>query len=93
VDEQVQQRRQRIGAQHVPDETLQAELLPELHQQQVRRGVGHEIGRRQPGRLVGIEAERALREVEIDRHQRIAQACGHANQHADREITHAPPRG
>ena len=51
VDEQVEE-----GHQHVEDEktfgkSAQAELLAELHQQQVDGDVGHYVDRREPGNL------------------------------------------
>jgi hypothetical protein len=92
MDEQMRDRRQRIARQDVADEDLQAELLPELHEQQVGGDVGHEIGGGQPGRLVAVEAERPLREVEIDRDERIAEPRGHPDEAADREIAEPAAR-
>ncbi|WP_254515002.1 hypothetical protein [Novosphingobium sp. G106] len=72
MDDQMHRRRRGIGGQGVADERLQAELLAVFYQEQVGRHVGHEIGARQPGALIGVEPQRALREVQIDRDQRIA---------------------
>jgi hypothetical protein len=73
-------------------EQAQAELLAELHQQQVHRHVRHHVGGRQPLDLGREHAQRALRIDQIDGDQRIAQAAGERDDETHQQVCKAARR-
>ncbi|MNK93394.1 hypothetical protein D3C87_1135520 [compost metagenome] len=83
---QVGERHQRIQHQERFRKQAQAELLAELHQQQIHGNDGHHVGGRQPLHLVGIGGQRTLQVQQIGRHQAVAQSPRQRDDQADDEI-------
>ncbi|MNS75967.1 hypothetical protein D3C72_1094980 [compost metagenome] len=92
LEEEVSGRRRQEDHQDDLGEQTQPVLHPELDQQEVHAGVGHDEDDGQPGGLGRGHAQGARQQRNIGRHRRIAQAAGQGHQNPDAGIGQPPGR-